>query len=172
LLELPIIIVGKLAHEPRVVVHPRESRGGPRRRLPSGAGVAAPKSLPALGRMPTLVWPITRGRRPHQRTLGSSRTSGTRRPASSSQAAPARMPPRSCGSATWSRPGTSSSRRIHLVRPRPSRSSTFRLPLSPAGNYPSGIELPSAGCWHLDLTIGSAQAAIDLLVTPLPSPTP
>jgi len=36
----------------------------------------------------------------------------------------------------------------------------FDLPaaLSPAGNYPSGIELPSAGCWHLDLTIGSAQA--------------
>lgn len=51
---------------------------------------------------------------------------------------------------------------------------TFDVPpaSSPAGNYPSGIELPSAGCWHLDLTIGSAQAAIDLLVAPTPSPRP
>lgn len=47
---------------------------------------------------------------------------------------------------------------------------TFDVPpaSSPAGNYPSGIELPSAGCWHLDLTIGSAHAAIDLLVAPTP----
>jgi hypothetical protein len=51
---------------------------------------------------------------------------------------------------------------------------TFDVPpaSSPAGNYPSGIELPRAGCWHLDLTIGSAQGAIDLLVAPAPSPTP
>jgi hypothetical protein len=48
---------------------------------------------------------------------------------------------------------------------------TFDVPpaSSPAGNYPSGIELPSAGCWHLDLAIGSTQAAIDLLVAPAPT---
>ena len=37
---------------------------------------------------------------------------------------------------------------------------------SPAGNYPSGIDLPSPGCWQLDLTLGSAQATLDVVVAP------
>jgi hypothetical protein len=42
----------------------------------------------------------------------------------------------------------------------------FDLPTasSPSGNYPSGIDLPSPGCWTLDLTLGSAHATIDLMV--------
>lgn len=49
----------------------------------------------------------------------------------------------------------------------------FEFPevLSPS-NYPSGIDLPSAGCWHLDLAIGAVQATIDLLVAPARSPLP
>jgi hypothetical protein len=47
----------------------------------------------------------------------------------------------------------------------------FDLPAasSPSGNYPSGIELPNPGCWALDLTLGSAHATIDLMVTSSPS---
>lgn len=48
----------------------------------------------------------------------------------------------------------------------------FPAASSPAGNYPSGIDLPSAGCWHFDIAIGSAQGAMDLLVAAAPSPTP
>ena len=35
------------------------------------------------------------------------------------------------------------------------------------GNYPSEITLPTAGCWELDLTLGSTTARIDLLVASL-----
>jgi hypothetical protein len=35
----------------------------------------------------------------------------------------------------------------------------------PAGNYPSYIDLPSAGCWHLELAGASGEvASIDVLV--------
>lgn len=42
--------------------------------------------------------------------------------------------------------------------------------LSPPGNYPSGIDLPSAGCWQLELTLGTAHATMDLMVAPARSP--
>jgi hypothetical protein len=44
--------------------------------------------------------------------------------------------------------------------------SDFPAADSPAGNYPSGIDLPSPGCWQLDLTLGSAQATLDVVVAP------
>ncbi len=46
----------------------------------------------------------------------------------------------------------------------------FEFPeaLGPAGNYPSGIEIPDPGCWHFDLAIGDTSAAMDLLVVPAP----
>ena len=40
---------------------------------------------------------------------------------------------------------------------------------SPRGNFPSSIDLPTPGCWHLDLTLGETMAAIDLLVAPAPA---
>lgn len=46
----------------------------------------------------------------------------------------------------------------------------FPPALSPS-NYPSGIALPSAGCWHFDLAIGPARATMDLLVAPARSPS-
>jgi hypothetical protein len=50
----------------------------------------------------------------------------------------------------------------------------FEVPpaAAPPGNYPSSIALPTAGCWHFDLTLGSARAAMDLSVVPRPPPTP
>lgn len=42
----------------------------------------------------------------------------------------------------------------------------FPAAIGPAGNYPSGIDLPSPGCWHLELTLGTARATMDLLVAP------
>jgi hypothetical protein len=50
----------------------------------------------------------------------------------------------------------------------------FEVPpaAAPAGNYPSSIALPTAGCWHFELTLGSARAAMDLSVAPGPTPTP
>lgn len=41
---------------------------------------------------------------------------------------------------------------------------TFGAATSPPGNYPSLVALPSAGCWHFDLSIGATRAAMDLLV--------
>jgi hypothetical protein len=46
----------------------------------------------------------------------------------------------------------------------------FPAASSPNGNYPSGIALPSAGCWRLDLVVGAARASIDLLVGSAPAP--
>jgi len=43
---------------------------------------------------------------------------------------------------------------------------------APPGNYPSSIAIPGAGCWHFDLTLGSARASMDLVVAPSPPPTP
>jgi hypothetical protein len=40
---------------------------------------------------------------------------------------------------------------------------------SPHGNFPSSIDLPTPGCWHLDLTLGETLATIDVLVAPAPA---
>ncbi len=45
---------------------------------------------------------------------------------------------------------------------------TFPPAASPADNYPSSIGLPSPGCWHLDLTLGTVRAAMDLTVATAP----
>jgi hypothetical protein len=37
---------------------------------------------------------------------------------------------------------------------------------SPGEIYPSGVDLPKPGCWHLELTWGSHRAAIDIKVDP------
>jgi hypothetical protein len=35
-----------------------------------------------------------------------------------------------------------------------------------AGSYPSIVDLPTPGCWQLDLAIGASRATLDLLVGP------
>ncbi len=42
----------------------------------------------------------------------------------------------------------------------------FAAASSPNGNYPSIVDLPSAGCWRLELTLGIAHATIDVMVAP------
>ena len=42
----------------------------------------------------------------------------------------------------------------------------FPAASSPAGRYPSSIEIPEPGCWHFDLAIGGTHASMDLSVTP------
>lgn len=37
---------------------------------------------------------------------------------------------------------------------------------SPAGNYPSGIAVPTPGCWQLELTVGATHATLDVQVAP------
>lgn len=51
---------------------------------------------------------------------------------------------------------------------------TFDIPpaSAPDGNYPSLIDLPTPGCWRLELTLGAAHGTIDLLVAPAPPPSP
>jgi hypothetical protein len=40
----------------------------------------------------------------------------------------------------------------------------FGAALSPSGNYPSSIDLPSPGCWRLELTLGRVHATMDVMV--------
>jgi len=42
----------------------------------------------------------------------------------------------------------------------------FGAALSPSGNYPSSIDLPSPGCWRLELTLGRVHATMDVMVAP------
>ena len=42
----------------------------------------------------------------------------------------------------------------------------FSFPASASGGYPSLIDLPSPGCWRLEVTVGTAQATMDLHVAP------
>jgi hypothetical protein len=46
----------------------------------------------------------------------------------------------------------------------------FPPAFSPGGNYPSGIDLPSPGCWRLEIALGTAHATMDLMVAPAGSP--
>lgn len=63
---------------------------------------------------------------------------------------------------------------VLTVRARPiggaDQSITAKFPSadSPLGNYPSGIDLPTPGCWNLDLTLGDTHASIDVLVAAHP----
>ena len=57
----------------------------------------------------------------------------------------------------------------------PSPTATFHIdPASaPDGNYPSIIDLPTPGCWHLELDLSGAHGALDVRVAPAPpSPAP
>ena len=59
----------------------------------------------------------------------------------------------------------------------PSPTATFHIePASaPDGNYPSIIDLPTPGCWRLELSLSGAHGTLDVLVAPAPSspaPTP
>ena len=47
-------------------------------------------------------------------------------------------------------------------------SPTVRFRFPGVRSYPSLVDLPTPGCWQLDLAIGSSRAAIDLLVGPSP----
>jgi hypothetical protein len=42
----------------------------------------------------------------------------------------------------------------------------FPAATSPGGNYPSSLDVPDPGCWHLDLTVGTLRRTMDLLVAP------
>ena len=39
---------------------------------------------------------------------------------------------------------------------------------APAGNYASSIELPSPGCWHLEIALGGSRAVLDVKVAGAP----
>jgi hypothetical protein len=39
---------------------------------------------------------------------------------------------------------------------------------SPSGTYPSTIDVPTPGCWELDVTVGAAHGSIAILVAPAP----
>lgn len=43
---------------------------------------------------------------------------------------------------------------------------TFPAATSPPGAFPSTIDLPSAGCWHLDIALGTTSATLEILVAP------
>lgn len=52
-----------------------------------------------------------------------------------------------------------------VAHPIASGSPIVRFSLPRDGfSFPSTIDLPSSGCWHLDLTLGSVHATIDLSV--------
>jgi hypothetical protein len=40
----------------------------------------------------------------------------------------------------------------------------FQAAGSPADNYPSGLSLPHAGCWRLEVAIGDRKGSISILV--------
>ena len=42
---------------------------------------------------------------------------------------------------------------------------------APAGNYASSIELPTPGCWHLDIALGASRASLDVTVAGAPVPS-
>lgn len=46
----------------------------------------------------------------------------------------------------------------------------FPAASSPSGNYPSAIDLPTSGCWRLEVTLGKAHATMDLAVAPAALP--
>jgi hypothetical protein len=52
----------------------------------------------------------------------------------------------------------------------PAPAVSFSFPASASGGYPSAIDLPSPGCWELELTLGATYAAMDLMVAPVGSP--
>lgn len=56
-------------------------------------------------------------------------------------------------------PAASATPAIHVLAPAAS---------SPADNYPSSVDVPVPGCWHFDLTLGTAHATIAIEVTPAP----
>jgi hypothetical protein len=39
---------------------------------------------------------------------------------------------------------------------------------SPSGTYPSSIDVPTPGCWQLDVAVGDAHGSISILVAPAP----
>jgi hypothetical protein len=55
------------------------------------------------------------------------------------------------------------------AHPLSAPSPVVRFDVPGGGSYPSLVDLPSPGCWHLDLTIGPARATMDLIVGPPPS---
>jgi hypothetical protein len=59
---------------------------------------------------------------------------------------------------------------LRIVARRPDSSQTVRMQLpadsGPGEIYPSGVDLPSAGCWKLSLAWGAHRASIDVEVAP------
>jgi hypothetical protein len=43
---------------------------------------------------------------------------------------------------------------------------TLRFPAatSPPGAYPSTLDVPTAGCWHLDVELGGTKSSLEVLV--------
>jgi hypothetical protein len=59
---------------------------------------------------------------------------------------------------------------LRIVARRPDSSQTVRMQFpadsGPGEIYPSGVDLPSAGCWKLSLAWGAHRASIDVEVAP------
>jgi hypothetical protein len=58
---------------------------------------------------------------------------------------------------------------VIAARPLGASSPVVRFRIPPGSGYPSTIDLPTPGCWHLDLAIGLRMAMMDLIVGPPPS---
>lgn len=70
----------------------------------------------------------------------------------------------------WVSHGEQAERMNIVARPHDALAPVIRFDfpptISPGGNYPSIIDLPTPGCWHLEITLGPAQGTMDLLVAP------
>ena len=176
--------LARASHHHRRQVRPRAAGGRPPpSRVNSGgrvsglrseAGVAAPRPLRALARTPPSALPTTHGRRAAPSDAGIMAYFWHPPPDVVFASEPKRRRDEgSVGQSRGSNPGTSSCK----AHPRGATSPvvTFERSACVVASRQLSVwdeTFPRAGCWHLDLTIGSAQAAIDLLVAPAPSPTP
>jgi hypothetical protein len=55
------------------------------------------------------------------------------------------------------------------AHPEGAVSQVVKFTVPGGGGYPSLINLPSPGCWHLDVSVGSVAAALDLVVSSGPN---
>jgi hypothetical protein len=72
----------------------------------------------------------------------------------------------------WISHGQQAAHLTIVARPLTGSSIVVRLafPPSASGGYPSLIDLPSPGCWQLEITLGTAHATLDVTVAPVGSP--
>jgi hypothetical protein len=55
---------------------------------------------------------------------------------------------------------------VIAAHPLGSPSPTIAVRVPGVRSYPSIVNLPTPGCWQLDLTVGSSRATVEVLVGP------